>query len=113
MTAMETPVQRRLIERLAEMPGVRIVGPANADPEVRVATISFVHDRADPVTLVAAARDAGVGIRNGHMYAHRLCTAMSIEPEPGVVRISAVHYNEVAEADRACDAIERAIAASI
>ncbi len=113
MTAMETPVQRRLIERLADMPGVRIVGPANADPEVRVATISFVHDRADPVTLVAAARDAGVGIRNGHMYAHRLCTAMSIEPEPGVVRISAVHYNEVAEADRACDAIERAIAASI
>ncbi len=109
MTALETPVQARLLDRLSAMPGVRIIGPGNADPDVRVATISFVHDRVDPATLVAAARDARVGIRHGHMYAHRLCTAMDIEPEPGVVRVSAVHYNEIAEADRVCDAIESTI----
>jgi len=34
--------------------------------------VSFVHDRVDPATLVAAARAAGVGIRHGHMYAQRL-----------------------------------------
>jgi len=113
MTELETPVQTRLLERLSAMPGVTIVGPASARPEDRVATVSFVHDRVDPATLVAAARAAGVGIRHGHMYAHRLCTAMGIDPEPGVIRVSAVHYNRVDEADRVCDAIEHAIAAAV
>ena len=34
------------------------------------------------------------------MYAHRLCTALGLEPEDGVVRVSFVHYNTVDEIDR-------------
>ncbi len=111
MTTMETPLQARLLERLAAIPGLQLVGPASADPGVRVATISFVHEAVGPETIVAAVRDAGVGIRHGHMYAHRLCNAMGIEPDPGVVRVSAVFYNTVNEVDRCVDAIESCVTA--
>ena len=34
------------------------------------------------------------------MYAHRLCEALGIGPEDGVVRISLVHYNRAEEIER-------------
>ena len=106
MTELERPVQDRLMERLRRHEGVRVIGPESADVDRRVATVSFVHRDVDPLRIVAAAHEAGVGIRNGHMYAHRLCTAMRIEPEPGVVRVSAVHYNVPEEVDHLMDALD-------
>jgi selenocysteine lyase/cysteine desulfurase len=38
---------------------------------------------------------------------------MSIAPDPGVVRVSAVHYNTIEEADRVCDVLEQAILAGV
>lgn len=99
MTACELPVQARLIEYLQGTPGVRIVGPAATDAS-RVGTISFVHERLSTPEIVAAALRRNIGIRYGHMYAYRLCEAMGIEPETGVVRVSAVHYNTVEEMER-------------
>ena len=86
------------------------VGPATADVGDRVATVSFIHEWKNPVEIVSAAHAAGIGIRHGHMYALRLCTAMGIEPDPGVVRISAVHYNTVEEIDHLMDAIDPLLA---
>lgn len=111
MTELEAPVQSHLLERLAAIPGVRLVGPRSADAGVRVATVSFLHEEIGPEAIVNRVRDAGVGIRHGHMYAHRLCTAMGIEPDPGVVRISAVFYNTIEEVDRCVDAIESCVGA--
>jgi len=110
MTALEAPVQSRLLDRLAAHPKVRLVGPRATSTEARVATVSFLHATRDPREIVAAARAAEVGIRHGHMYAHRLCTAMGIAPDPGVVRASAVHYNTVEEVDRLMDAIDPILA---
>ena len=110
MTALEAPLQARLLDRLSALRGVRVVGPRDASPTRRVATISFLHDRRGPREIVAAAHAAGVGIRHGHMYAHRLCTEMGIAPDPGVVRASAVHYNSLAEIDRLMGALEPLLA---
>lgn len=110
MTALEAPLQARLLERLLRHPKVRIVGPRSASTDDRVATVSFLHDEHDPRAIVKVAHAAGVGIRHGHMYAHRLCTAMGIAPDPGVVRVSAVHYNTVAEIDRLMDALDPVLA---
>ncbi len=110
MTALEGPVQARLLERLTRHPRVRIIGPSSASTDERVATVSFLRPGLEPRDIVAAAHAAGVGVRHGHMYAHRLCTAMQIPPEPGVVRVSAVHYNTVEEIDRLMDAIDPVIA---
>lgn len=96
MTAQELPLQRRLLEYLGSKEGVRIIGPAHSD-EHRVGTISFVHHRLPASQIVAAAHRHNIGVRNGHMYAYRLCEALGLDPEDGVVRASLVHYNTLEE----------------
>lgn len=111
MTELELPLQRRLIEGLSALPGVRLLGPTTFGPE-RVATVSFVHDRVPAASIAAAAHARGVGFRNGHMYAYRLCEALGVDLADGVVRISAVHYNSIEEIDRAVEAVRAAITRS-
>ena len=43
---------------------------------------------------------AGIGIRDGHMYAPRLMKRFDLAKETGAVRVSLVHYNTVAEVHR-------------
>jgi cysteine desulfurase family protein (TIGR01976 family) len=112
MAAFESPLQARMIEGLSSLPGVRLVGGAPADIAARVPTVSFLHDRLRPAELVAAAHGAQVAIRSGHMYAYRLCEALGIDTNEGVVRASAVHYNTLAEIDRLIDALGAAISRS-
>ena len=99
-------MQTRLLDRLARHEDVRIVGPISPEIDVRVSTVSFTHFQRNPEDIVQVAKEAGIGIRHGHMYAYRLCEALGIVPDPGVVRISAVHYNPVAEFDRLMNAID-------
>jgi selenocysteine lyase/cysteine desulfurase len=49
---------------------------------------------------VAAAHAAKLGIRWGNMYSYRICVALGIDPKYGVVRVSCVHYNTIAEVER-------------
>ncbi len=99
MQGLERPLQDALIDYLRMNRSVRIVGPNHGDTS-RVSTISFVHDKVPSETIVDRAVKAGFGIRSGHMYAYRLCEALGIPPEQGVVRVSPVHYNTPDEMDR-------------
>lgn len=105
MAALELPLQRRFVDYLRSKPGVRVVGPQHGESS-RVATISFVHDRVPADAIVAAVDRHPIGIRHGHMYAYRLCEALGIAPEPGVVRVSFVHYNTLGEVERLIDVLE-------
>lgn len=106
MTALEAPVQARLLERLDRHDSVKIIGPSSADTRIRVSTVSMLHDTLAPDRIVEIAHSANIGIRHGHMYAYRLCQRMGIPVNLGVVRISAVHYNTVQEVDRLCDVLD-------
>jgi cysteine desulfurase family protein (TIGR01976 family) len=106
MTARELPLQQRLLDYLASRDDLRVVGPAHGEGG-RVGTISFVHRARSSQSVVEAARARSIGIRNGHMYAYRLCEALGIEPEDGVVRVSLVHYNTMEEIDRLIEAIDQ------
>ena len=110
MKNLEAPIQSRLIERLLNHSAVRIIGTPSSSVEDRVATISFTHEQHSSTTIVAAAHAANVGIRNGNMYAYRLCEAMNIPVHEGVVRVSAVHYNTVEEIDILMDALDPLLA---
>lgn len=101
MESLENPLTERLITHLTACDDVRIVGPKSN----RVGTISFVSSRETPEEIVARTDAAGVGIRYGHMYAYRLCEAIGIPPEPGVVRVSFVHYNTMEEVERLIKAL--------
>ena len=97
--ALEDPLQERLVSWLAAKPAVRLVGPGPGDGP-RVPTVSFTHAEKASRAISLEAEGQDVAIRHGHMYAHRLCTALGIEPEDGVVRVSPVHYNTPQEIER-------------
>jgi cysteine desulfurase family protein (TIGR01976 family) len=105
MEALERPLVERLVGWLTRREGVRIVGTACAD-EGRVGTVSFVHERVPNPVITAAAHRAGIGIRHGHMYAIRLCRALGLDPETGVVRASLLHYNTPDEIERLIDVLD-------
>lgn len=104
-SSLELALQARLIDYLRSKPGIRIVGPAHGGPS-RVPTISFVHQRVPPDEISAACDAAGIGLRHGHMYAYRLCEALGIAPDPGVLRVSMVHYNTLDEVDRLIEVLD-------
>ncbi|GIL98025.1 hypothetical protein Vretimale_3436 [Volvox reticuliferus] len=79
MTAMEMPLQEQLLSYLASHPAVRLAGSANADPAVRVPTISFVHRCRSSQWVARQLQAAGFAVRCGHMYARRLVEALSAE----------------------------------
>ena len=105
MQDLEQPLQERIVGWLSDHANTRIIGPAHAGPS-RLATISFVHATKSSQAISFAAERRDIGIRHGHMYAHRLCTALGIEPEDGVVRISCAHYNTPEEIERLIEVLD-------
>jgi len=63
----------------------------------RVPTICFNLPGIAPATVTEAAAGAGIGIRDGHMYAPRLMKRLGLAVESGAVRASLAHYNTSAE----------------
>jgi selenocysteine lyase/cysteine desulfurase len=104
----ELPIQDRLCAFLRAHPRVRIVGPASGGSE-RVSTVSFVHETLPSPAIVAHTDAAGIGIRFGHMYAYRLCRAIGIDLEGGVVRVSMAHYNTLEEIERLIEVFDRVL----
>ena len=99
MEALELPLQARFLQYLRGKPSVRIIGLGDEGSR-SVGTISFVHDRLSSTEIVENLDTQNIATRSGHMYAVRLCEALSIDLEHGVVRVSLVHYNTPNEIER-------------
>ena len=56
--------------------------------------------------IVSAIDRHGLGIRHGDFYARRLSEHLGLDPADGVVRVSMVHYNTVAEIDSLISRLE-------
>lgn len=63
----------------------------------RVPTFCFNLKNTEPSKVTETMADAGIGIRDGHMYAPRLMKRLGLQLESGVVRASLLHYNTGAE----------------
>lgn len=66
----------------------------------RVPTFCFNLPGVPPRVVTETLARAGIGIRDGHMYAPRLMKRLNVPVESGVVRVSLVHYNTLAEIHR-------------
>ena len=44
--------------------------------------------------------EAGVGLRDGHLFAPRLMQRLGLSMETGAIRVSLVHYNTIEEIGR-------------
>jgi selenocysteine lyase/cysteine desulfurase len=63
----------------------------------RVPTFCFNLKNTEPAKVTETMASAGIGIRDGHMYAPRLMKKLGLRLESGVVRASLLHYNTAAE----------------
>jgi cysteine desulfurase family protein (TIGR01976 family) len=68
--------------------------------EGRVPTFCFNVKKISPSRVSTAMAEAGIGIRDGHMYSPRLMKRLGLAQESGAVRASLVHYNTVEEIHR-------------
>jgi len=66
----------------------------------RVPTLCFNLAKTSPAKVSQTMADAGIGIRDGHMYSPRLMRRLGLSQETGAVRASLVHYNTVDEIQR-------------
>jgi cysteine desulfurase family protein (TIGR01976 family) len=68
--------------------------------EHRVPTICFNLPGITPQVFADEMGKAGVGLRDGHMFAPRLMKRLGLSMETGAIRVSLVHYNKVEEIER-------------
>ena len=103
----ETSLMTPLLALLVARDGVRVVGSTEADTAVRAPTIAFASRRRPSAEIYRELIAAGVSCGHGHFYAHRLVTALGLDPADGVVRLSMVHYNTAEEVARALTVLDR------
>lgn len=106
----EAALAERLLGFLRGRNEIRIIGSREADPALRVPTISFKVAGRDSAAIVRAVDGDGIGIRYGDFHSRRLVEALGLAPGNGVVRASMVHYNTLDEVDRLIDSLQRALA---
>ena len=103
----ESRLLRPLMEWLRGRDDVRIVGPE--DPVERAPTVSILPLRKTVSEVHRALTDRKVMAGFGHFYGVRPLTGMEIPTEPGVLRLSFLHYTSEAEVRQLIAALEAAL----
>ncbi|HYR59220.1 MAG TPA: aminotransferase class V-fold PLP-dependent enzyme, partial [Chthoniobacteraceae bacterium] len=89
------------VERLAELPGMRILGPRDE----RGGLVGFVMKGAHPHDLTTYADQYGLALRGGHHCNQPLMKKFRL---PGTTRASFYFYNTEAEVDRMIEILDAA-----
>lgn len=106
MRAAEVAAVAPLLDYLAARNDLRLIGPRA--PQDRAPTVAIALDRpAEPVSE-ALGRD-GIACWAGDFYAVRPLTAMGVDLDKGVLRMSLVHYTSPDEVARLIAALDRAL----
>lgn len=103
MRAHETELLKPLLDFFANRNSARLIGPADA--AIRAPTVAVALDR--PGAEVAADLAArGIMAGGGDFYATRPLSAMGVDVDKGVLRLSFVHYTTKGEVDALLSALE-------
>jgi cysteine desulfurase/selenocysteine lyase len=101
--AHERELTRYALERLGEIPGVRVIGPADA--EARGGLVSFEIDGMHPHDVAELVNRENVCVRAGHHCAQPLMRRLGV---PATARASFGAYNVRADVDALVAAVEKA-----
>jgi cysteine desulfurase/selenocysteine lyase len=96
----ETALLRYATKRMAEVPGLRIIGTA----EDKVSLNSFVIDGVHPHDIGTLLDDEGVAVRTGHHCAEPVMTRYSV---PATTRASMSFYNTYEDIDQLITALNK------
>jgi cysteine desulfurase/selenocysteine lyase len=91
------------LERLGEIPGVRVIGPGTT--EARGGAVSFTVDGIHPHDVGQVLDDQGVEVRVGHHCAWPICRRFGI---PATTRATFYLYNTLADVDALADGVRQA-----
>lgn len=101
LEARERELAAYLCERLASLPYVQVLGPA--EPTRHVGAVSFVVDGVHPHDVASILDISGVAIRAGHHCAQPLLTWLG---QDSTCRASIAFYNDKGDVDRLIDALD-------
>lgn len=107
--AHEERLAARLLTFLDEHLRCYVIGPTVPDRAVRAPTIAFVVEGCSASAVVPLLDERGIAVRWGHFYAKRAIDALGLAEVEGVVRVSMVHYNTLAEVDRLIEALHQTL----
>jgi cysteine desulfurase family protein (TIGR01976 family) len=96
-----------ILEFLRSHPKVTVIGPTESARRIRVPTISFAIEGRDSSEIPPLLERERLAVRYGHFYAYRLIRDLGLLERDGVVRVSLVHYNRIAEVERLIAALDR------
>lgn len=106
MRAQEVAVIAPLLDYLAARNDLRLIGPRDAAR--RAPTVAVQLDRAaEPVSVALGQR--GIACWAGDFYAVRPLTAMGVDLEQGVLRMSSVHYTSAEDVARLIAALDEVL----
>jgi cysteine desulfurase/selenocysteine lyase len=97
----ETEIVAYALERLEEIPGLRLLGPP---AEYRGGVVSFILDGLHPHDIAQVINEDGIAVRAGHHCAMPLHEKYGI---PASTRASFYVYNNLEEVDRLVDSLYR------
>ncbi len=103
MRAHETALLTPLLEALRNRNSVRLIGPAEA--QGRAPTVALALNRPGE-DVAATLAPHGVMAGGGDFYAGRVLSAMGVEMDRGVLRLSFTHYTTQAEIDQLITALD-------
>jgi selenocysteine lyase/cysteine desulfurase len=104
--AHESALTRWTLERLSEIPGLRLYGIADpARVGERTPTFCFNLEGWTPRRLSGELAARGLFTYHGNYYALGVLTALGLEDSGGAVRAGYLHYTTAEEAERLCDTL--------
>jgi len=112
IAAYERMLSSALLDAVSSVDGATVHGITDRNRlDDRVPTIAFSVRGVSPSAIATELATSGIGARSGHMYAPRLMHRLNRMPD-GVVRVSLVHYNTLAEVTRFRETLSRIVAAT-
>jgi cysteine desulfurase family protein (TIGR01976 family) len=106
--AHETRLLEPLLSFLNGREDVRLLGPSVAD-EGRAPTVAFLPTEGSPDEVFTGLVDRQLMVGIGDFYGVRPLSAMGVPRDPGVIRLSFVHYTSVGEVDQLINALGAAL----
>ena len=102
LLARENALAAWTLQRLKQLPGLRIIG----EPQERLAVISFLAGRGHPQDFGTLLDQQGIAVRTGHHCAMPLMERLGIS---GTIRASLSLYNSRSDAERLIAGVEKAM----
>ncbi len=106
MRAHETELLQPLLDGVKSRNSVRLIGPSVATDRAPTVAIALNRPGAD---VAADLAKHGIMAGGGDFYAGRALTAMGVDPEKGVLRLSFTHYTTQGEVDQLLTALDEVL----